>query len=300
VASITEITGGTLSRYPGSQSLPNYIGTGLGYDIWGAATGWDGIIEIDLASPTNKVGLGVADSQGDIGDVLSVYDGEGNLLEEHTLTTGLNIYPVITRDAYEISRIRISGDFFSADDLQFNKSLEIVKTLEEEDIDDEDGDGLIEVGELVTFTMTINVTNVSGSEMTDVVVTDGIGGDLTLVSVEGVSVGPGPGTKKKKDNEVTLAAPADDVTVSWSGKTQKAHLTWSVGTLGIGASDSLTIVVATDINPGQTPKDDPVQEFTSAEEDHELNTACATGMLGDAEVYSVSNTILIDIVEPVE
>lgn len=189
-------------------------------------------------------------------------------------------------------------NFFAMDDFTYTPYFDIDKTLDV--VDDDDGDGRIEVGELVTFTMTINVTNISGSDMTDVVVTDGIGGDLTLLQVNDEVVPDPPETKKKKDNSVDLGGTAAGVSVAWSGKTQKAHLTWNVGDLADGASDSLTIIVATDINPGQTPKDEPVHEFTSAEEDHELNTAEASGMIDDTEVYGISNTILIDIVEPVE
>ncbi|MGB2865199.1 MAG: hypothetical protein WBC05_17855 [Sedimentisphaerales bacterium] len=100
------------ARYGGSQSQPNYIGTG-------AQNGWNGIIRFDLALPASQIGLGVADSSGGP-ETLSVYNSGGVLLESHVLTPGVNIYAVITRPAYDISRIEISGEFFAADDLQFN------------------------------------------------------------------------------------------------------------------------------------------------------------------------------------
>ena len=40
--------------------------------------------------------------------------------ESHTVTTGTNVYTVITRGTYDISRLVITGDFFAIDDLQFN------------------------------------------------------------------------------------------------------------------------------------------------------------------------------------
>jgi len=114
LASITELTVGTpaFARYAGTQSPPNYIGTGFQY-------GWNGIIRFDLARPASQIGLGIADSIGGP-ETLSVYNSGGVLLESHVLTPGLNIYAVITRPAYDISRIELSGEFFAADDLQFN------------------------------------------------------------------------------------------------------------------------------------------------------------------------------------
>jgi len=114
VASITELTFGppAFARYGGTQSAPNYIGTGL-------ENGWNGIIRIDLAKPASQIGIGVADSAGGP-EILSVYNSGGVLLESHVLTPGLNIYAVITRPVYDISRIELAGEFFAADDLQFN------------------------------------------------------------------------------------------------------------------------------------------------------------------------------------
>ena len=122
VSSITEITGaGALfARYGYSQqSLPNYIGTDS-YDITDSAPGgWDGTIRIDLAQPASMVGIGVANNFGGP-EFLSVYDSTDSLLESHQLDAGANVYAVITRGTYDISRLEISGDFFAVDDLQFN------------------------------------------------------------------------------------------------------------------------------------------------------------------------------------
>jgi len=121
VASITEITGaGALfARYGFSlQSPPNYVGTGS-YENGGATGGWDGTIQIDLALPASMVGIGIADSVGGP-EFLSVYDSTGSLLESHQVVTGPNVYPVITRGTYDISRLVITGDLFAIDDLQFN------------------------------------------------------------------------------------------------------------------------------------------------------------------------------------
>jgi len=123
VASITETTGaGALfARYASTaQSPPNYVGTSSAYEIGGASGGWDGTIQIDLVLPASMVGIGIANNSGGP-EILSVYDSAGILLESpHTVTTGNNVYVVITSDAYDISRLVITGDFFAIDDLQFN------------------------------------------------------------------------------------------------------------------------------------------------------------------------------------
>jgi hypothetical protein len=100
------------ARYAGTQSPPNYIGTGPEF-------GWNGDIWIVLAEPASQIGIGIADSAGGP-ETLSVFNSAGVLLESHVLTPGMNIYAVITRPTYDISHIRIEGEFFAVDDLQFN------------------------------------------------------------------------------------------------------------------------------------------------------------------------------------
>ncbi|HUU17745.1 MAG TPA: hypothetical protein VMW72_11390 [Sedimentisphaerales bacterium] len=123
VASITELTSaGTLfARYASTaQSPPNFVGTGS-HDIGGSSFGWDGTIQIDLTLPASMVGIGVSNGLGG-SETLSVYDSTGSLLESHQVVSGVktSVYAVITRGAYDISRLEISGDFFAIDDLQFN------------------------------------------------------------------------------------------------------------------------------------------------------------------------------------
>jgi len=122
VASITELTGAgqLFARYSSNQSLPNFVGTGPNYEIGGPVSwGWDGTIQIDLALPASMVGIGVANSRGGL-ETLSVYNSSGSLLESHIVASDGNVYPVITRGAYDISRLVITGDWFAIDDLQFN------------------------------------------------------------------------------------------------------------------------------------------------------------------------------------
>lgn len=121
LASITETTGAgaAFARYSGSQSAPNYIGTGSGYEIGGASLGWDGTILFEFANLADKVGLGVADSRGGP-ETYSIFDSGMNLLETFNAPTGTNTYSGFDRTGmWDIKYLQISGDFFAVDDLQF-------------------------------------------------------------------------------------------------------------------------------------------------------------------------------------
>ena len=149
----------------------------------------------------------------------------------------------------------------------------------------------------ILFTMVITVTNDSPSAIAGVMVTDNFGGDLELVSVDGIAP-TGPSTKKKKDNAEVLATAVGNVTIQWSGNTEKAHLSWDVGGLNPDEEVSLTVVVATDINHGQGKKDPAGKNEYTSPGIHCLNSgATATGMIGDLEVSHTSNSICVDVVE---
>jgi hypothetical protein len=112
VASITETQGPwPLMRLSGSQSMPNYVGTGDAY-------GWDGTILIEFTNLANKVGIGIADSAAGP-EVLNIYDSGHNLLESQTAPSGGNVYAYFERSSFDIKYFEIVGDFFAVDDLQF-------------------------------------------------------------------------------------------------------------------------------------------------------------------------------------
>jgi hypothetical protein len=111
VASITETTGKYLGYYAGSQSLPNYIGTG-------PENGWDGTIRFEFEFPAKVVWIGIADGQGE--ETITSYDKFGNVLESYAAPAGVNVYTGIASDNWDIQYFEISGDFFAVDDLQFN------------------------------------------------------------------------------------------------------------------------------------------------------------------------------------
>ncbi len=127
VASITETEGlGTFARYSGSQSQPNYIGTGAnGERGTDANMGWDGTILIEFANFASMVGIGVADSAGGP-EIISVFGSAMNLLESYTATAGTNVYNVIDRGGlFDIKYMQVTGDFFAIDDLQFDSGAPV-------------------------------------------------------------------------------------------------------------------------------------------------------------------------------
>jgi hypothetical protein len=260
IASITELTGGTLGRYPGSQSLPNYIGTGTGWDIWGQVSGWDGIIQIDLTCPASRIGLGIAGGTGELDEILSVYDSRDNLLEEHVLTAGENIYAVIVRDAYDISRIRIAGDYFAVDDLQFNRALSV-----EEKLYSAVEPGNSPVNTDTTFTLTITVTNYADKPITGIVVRDNFDTGLEIEAIVSYSQGKTP-----------------VITTSKTKKSSRQIIEWSAGDLAAGASASLTVKVSTNTNSGENTL---------------KSCAYATGLLGKLKVSDTCNSIDVNVVE---
>lgn len=123
VTSITETTGSgaAFARYAGSQSAPNYIGTGAGYEIGGSSgAGWDGIFRFEFTGLASKVGIGVADSIGDP-EIIRAFDSNNNLLETYLVPVGSNVYTGIDRGGvYDIKYLEVVCDFCALDDLQHN------------------------------------------------------------------------------------------------------------------------------------------------------------------------------------
>lgn len=141
-----------------------------------------------------------------------------------------------------------------------------------------DGDGVLEVGEPWGFLLGITVTNNTAETITDVAVADRLGAELML-----------------DDAWDTAGGNIDSYT---KGKSEKVFVTWDGFDLAPGASQTLWLVVYTDINPGQGKKALPTYEYTEAGE-HELNSgATAKGMLGDLQVSDTSDPITVNVVEP--
>lgn len=125
IASITETTGSgnSFQRYSGTQSQPNYIGTGFGYDLGGSDLGgWDGVFLFEFSSLADMVGIGIADSRGDA-EVLKIYDSSMGVLESFTATAGANTYFGFDHSGvYDIKYLEVTCDFCALDDLQFTSS----------------------------------------------------------------------------------------------------------------------------------------------------------------------------------
>jgi outer membrane protein assembly factor BamB len=146
--------------------------------------------------------------------------------------------------------------------------------------EDVPGDGILDLYEKWFFEMEITITNNTDATLADIIVQDNFGGDLEVVSVGGVAVS---GPEGKKDDE-QIATAVGDVTILWTGKTYKAHLSWDITSLGAGESITLGVVVATDENPGQGKKESGKNEYTSLGI-HILNSGpTAMCMMGDEEV----------------
>ena len=79
----------------------------------------DGTIPIDLALPASMIGTSLANSLGGF-EYLNVYDNTGSLPESHQAASEYDVYAVINRGTYDISRLEVTGAFFATDDLQFN------------------------------------------------------------------------------------------------------------------------------------------------------------------------------------
>lgn len=169
------------------------------------------------------------------------FDGAGNLVEgSFNSIENLGVRPFNA----------IIGSSFSTEiffeDITFLTEVGPTQKVCESDVErickdvrtnDEDGDGQIEVGELVTFEMTIKLTNPAPFDWVDTIVKDRFGAELELVDCR-TSQG--------------------DVDISTKGKSEKVFLEWDVGTVPKdGGMATLTCTLQTDLNPAG------MQEYSS-------------------------------------
>jgi uncharacterized repeat protein (TIGR01451 family) len=115
--------------------------------------------------------------------------------------------------------------------------LQVVASCSDDDvickeavIFDADEDGVIEVGEVITYRYLITVTNDSGEDWTNVVVKDNFAANLDVIDPAVVSQGTAVFTQK--------------------GGSDKEVLSWDVGALDDGESANLVVYAVTDITPG--------------------------------------------------
>ena len=148
----------------------------------------------------------------------------------------------------------------------------VTKELDDAWEENGNGDSIIDLGEKWYFGLFITVTNNIDFPIESVMVKDNLGGDLEL-------------------NEGAVSTGAFD---SWTtGKTEKVHMTWDVGTLAPGQTETMWLLVSTDVNTGTgNGKKNGHQEYTSTGE-HCLNSgATAKGLvvLPSGDTWEVTDT----------
>jgi len=98
----------------------------------------------------------------------------------------------------------------------------------------------------IHWLMAITVENIAGDsiiDMNNIIVQDRLGGDLELDDVNSISQGALDASRKK-------------------GRTDKQFLTWDVGDVNDANSTELVLEISTDVNPGQSKKSLPINEYT--------------------------------------
>lgn len=110
IASITN-NGAPLATFAGTQSLPNYLGTGPN-------DGWAMDTTIAFGALQNVVGFGDA---GPNNTTVTLFDSLGNVLFSSTFASCSNCYWVFTDSTgTNISSMEITSSFIAIDDVQFN------------------------------------------------------------------------------------------------------------------------------------------------------------------------------------
>ena len=110
-----------------------------------------------------------------------------------------------------------------------------------EEINDADGDGIVEVGEYVEFYMRIGISAYLGEDWFNVMVYDRISAELDIISIDFVS--PGGSVEYYRN-------PGKDTGKGNNGKVKGAtELVWDVGDLAEGEGAQLYFTVATNFNP---------------------------------------------------
>jgi hypothetical protein len=107
ISSIVNLQTPTLGVYTGTQSQPNYVGTG-------PTVGWAADILITFSSLQSQVGIGIADDP----TTFKVWGDNNVLLGTHT-NSGQNFYQIFTSTSADIRAIQITSSFVAIDDIQF-------------------------------------------------------------------------------------------------------------------------------------------------------------------------------------
>ncbi len=85
----------------------------------GDNNGWNGDVWFTLAGNTDRIGIGIADSQGTV-ETIYAYDASLNLLESFVVPSCSNCWHGFDRAFADIAYFRLSGGFFAFDNLVYN------------------------------------------------------------------------------------------------------------------------------------------------------------------------------------
>jgi hypothetical protein len=118
------------------------------------------------------------------------------------------------------------------------------------------------IGVVQSWTITITICPDEFEDLDDVVVQGGIGADLVITKVDVIAVDY---PMEKKTEQVVVVDGKEVTLIKKGGKMGATIVKWDIGTLESNGCLTLELTVETGLNP----KDK--QEFTSAEDDHELD-----------------------------
>ncbi|MHC4556068.1 MAG: hypothetical protein ACYS80_02060 [Planctomycetota bacterium] len=255
-----------------SPNIPIYAAdfdaSGILYAVEADAADSEKLFTVDTSTAVmTEVGT-LSPDIGIIGSI--VFDESGTLIGSgFGGGSGQILFEIDTADA-TVSNINTVSQ--APQGMGFASPFCVTKELVE--TDDYDGDGAVEVGEPTDFYLTITVANNSTEDtIENVVVTDRLSGALTVL---------------------TNIPTTGSVSISTKGKTVKEFLTWNVGSIGPGGSETLELWVSTDLNPAGH------QEYTSTGEEVLNSGATAKGKLGGKKVSHTSGSIVIEVVVPGE
>ncbi len=253
-----------------------------------------GSLEIDGSPPTEDPEV--------VGNTISTSIPPGT----HTITFDVQVVEVQYEDVDRVN----TAELYGGDGLLASDSVEITlhpyegfeKTVEI--VAEEVVDGIVSVGELVHWDMTITVPNNVDWDIIDAVLKDNLGGELGMAGdevkndldndVDEDLVGVHAGDLSDEHNTI----PDGKLTVKTPGKSNKVHF-WITG-IAITASDPdlvFVLGVFTDYNPGKG-KDPGIHSY-STDGTYELNSGAVlkftdpvTGFLLSAHTGSLSVTVV--------
>ena len=233
--------------------------------------------------------------------VAGTYDGEtlklyvnGTLVDSNAvpsgnIDTGTQIMAVGTWstlvDYFQgtIDEVRIWGEALTANQIQQSMASPLPVILTTSRL----GPDIVNVDTVEYWDITITVCNYDAlNNPTDVMVQGGIGADLDITEVNGTGVNY---PMDKKDEQTV----GDVTLIKKGGKMGATIARWDVSTLSVGECLPLDLEVKTGLNP----KDK--QEFTSAEDDHELDGGFSATYWYDNMEYETPETepMTVDVVE---